>query len=204
MVEQVGLDDKKEDKVVDDVKKVAMEGVWQGATMMMTMPIIVLPYSTNCISVLNPSYICNLILICMYFCAILLFLTRFWKSFGIFTPSVTEISSSILDLNFLLKRNIVWNCPYQGRCANRGNATEEEVSLFVPWVHGKRGVPHSQIVAVSKMDTFGKSACLWATRNGTSVPKSKFLDHFYSSNIPQIWPLGLLFHEFVTFGSDFG
>ena len=72
MVKQVDLDDKKEDKVVDDVKKVAMEGVWQGATMMMTMPIIVLPYSTDCISVLNPSYICNLILICMYFCAILL------------------------------------------------------------------------------------------------------------------------------------
>ena len=86
MVEQVGLDDKKEDKVVDDVKKVAMEGVDKEkeqvvirsptlnalmillttsscnamlkmlttkATMMMTMMIIILSYSTNCISVLN-------------------------------------------------------------------------------------------------------------------------------------------------------
>ena len=26
----------------------------------------------------------------------------------------------------------------------------------------------------------------------------------YSSNMPQIWPLGLLFHDFVTCGRDFG
>ena len=32
------------------------------------------------------------------------------------------------------------------------------------------------------------------------VAKSKFWDHFYSSNIPQIWSLRLLFHEFFTFG----
>ena len=36
------------------------------------------------------------------------------------------------------------------------------------------------------------------------VAKSKFQDHFYSSNIPQIRPVWLLFHEFITFGRDFG
>ena len=36
------------------------------------------------------------------------------------------------------------------------------------------------------------------------VAKSKFWDHFYSSNISQISPYGLLFHEIITFRSDFG
>ena len=36
------------------------------------------------------------------------------------------------------------------------------------------------------------------------VATSKFSDHFYSSNIPQILSLGLLFHEIITFKPDFG
>ena len=36
------------------------------------------------------------------------------------------------------------------------------------------------------------------------VPQSKFYDHFYSSNISKIWPLWLLFREFITFGCDLG
>ena len=58
--------------------------------------------------------------------------------------------------------------------------------------------------AKTKMGTFGKSDCFWTTKMALLVPKSKFYDHFYSLNITHIWPLWLLFPEFITFGSDFG
>ena len=34
--------------------------------------------------------------------------------------------------------------------------------------------------------------------------KSKLWGQFYGSNIPQIWPVGLLFHEFLFLGPYFG
>ena len=41
-------------------------------------------------------------------------------------------------------------------------------------------------------------------KNGTSNGQIKILRPFYSSNIPQIWPLQHLFHGFITFGCNLG
>ena len=56
----------------------------------------------------------------------------------------------------------------------------------------------------TKTDTFAKSAHFWDQNIALRVAKSKFKDHFYSSNIPQIWSIWLWFGEFITFGRDFG
>ena len=62
----------------------------------------------------------------------------------------------------------------------------------------------SAIFCCPKTVTFAKSAHLWDQKNGTSGGKIKILRPFYSSNIPQIWPLQHLFHGFITFGCNLG
>ena len=55
-----------------------------------------------------------------------------------------------------------------------------------------------------KLALLAKVAIFGQKKMALRVAKSKFHDHFYSSNIPQIWSLGLLFGEFITFGRDLG
>ena len=50
---------------------------------------------------------------------------------------------------------------------------------------------------VLKMVTFYNSDFFGPQKNGAQIS-----DHFPISNIPQIWPLGILIHEFITFGCN--
>ena len=62
----------------------------------------------------------------------------------------------------------------------------------------------SNISVISKWALLAKVTVFRPQKKALLVAKSKFLDHFYSLNIPQIWSLWPLFREFITFGRDFG